>query len=105
MEVKVKKFVSKYTGRIFNANDEVIDTFSCSEELMDYRFQLYAENITDQYVIFDFDKDQRKCQIVDGGIENHPDYTMTLTEITRSIYNSRINDSRNTGGVEYRSFY
>ena len=58
MNVKVKKFVSKYTGRIFNANDEVIDTFSCAEELMDYRLQLYSENITDQYVIFDFDEEQ-----------------------------------------------
>ena len=105
MNVKVKKFVSKYTGRIFNANDEVIDTFSCTEELMDYRLQLYSENITDQYVIFDFDEKQNKCQILDGGIENHPEYTSTMTEITRCVHNARINDSKNSGGVQYKSFY
>ena len=105
--IKTRKYTSNYTGKLFDKNDNFVDSFSCIEEALDLSLQIVAEYTDGYYFIFDFDENCTKCSIDSGGgVSNHPDKTPTSTEMCREIGCIQINDLPNSpGGYKYRTFY
>ena len=100
--IKVRKYKSTYTGAIFDNNNVFIDRFECSEELLDVRLQITAQQLEGYYVIFDF-KSSVTC-ILDhknGGILNHPHFDDPKHMICKYMHGQTINDY----DIEYKKYY
>jgi hypothetical protein len=101
--MQIRKYLSSYCGSIYDSEGHLFDTFSCREELLDFRLQVVAEKAVGYYVVFNFDVDKDKCLINDrGDIENHPSYVEPTSRMTRELYNIGLNDIHE---YEYREFY
>lgn len=102
--LKVRKYQSKYTGTIYNKlNSNYKERFSCSEELLDFRYQIACTKEDGYYVVFDFDENEIKCELdSDGGISYHPENYFSVNLITRAIHNLQQNDIHN---IEPKNFY
>ncbi len=102
MEIKTRKFLSKFTGKLYK-DDKLIDVFSCIEEFTDIRFQIISSNESDLYSFtFDFDDSDYKYKQDEFGKWNKefPEYENPILKINIDIRSFQID-----GEIEYKKYY
>ena len=98
----IRKYVSKFTGKLLKNGIEV-DTFSCVEEFTDARFFIISHHLTDKYsFIFDFDVDKKeyKMDYLGRWSFSLPEVENPLLDMNMAIRNYQLDNTNN-----YKQYY
>ncbi len=87
MEIRVRPYKSKFTGKLLH-NGIVVDSFNNSEEYAEVRYNILVNYKTDEYsFIFDFDEEQKEYKMDKFGYYNFefPKYDNVLLIINMAL--------------------